>query len=155
MPTPRLSRAALALCALATACSLADGNTPVATTSDGDFDVVIEHGHIVDGTGAAWFEGDLAIKGDRIVAVTRAGRLREARARERVDARGQVVAPGFIDIQSGSVLPFTIGDGRVVGKITQGITTEIMGEGDTPAPVSQKVCGGCRSRPPVQTSPWP
>ena len=138
MPTPRLSRAALALCTLATACSLVDGNTPVATTSDGDYDVVIEHGHIVDGTGAAWFEGDLAIKGDRIVAVTRAGRLREARARERVDARGQVVAPGFIDIQSGSVLPFTTGDGRVVGKITQGITTEIMGEGDTPAPVSQK-----------------
>ncbi|MBI3791559.1 MAG: amidohydrolase family protein [Gemmatimonadetes bacterium] len=106
--------------------------------SEGRYDVIIEHGRIVDGTGADWFDGDLAITGDRIVAVTRAGRLRDARATERVDARGHVVAPGFIDIQGQSVYQFTLGDGRVLGKITQGVTTEILGEGDTPAPVSAK-----------------
>ena len=93
---------------------------------------------MVDGTGAAWFEGDIGVTGDRIVAVTRSGRLAQARSRERVDARGMVVAPGFIDIQGQSVYQFLLGDGRVLGKVTQGVTTEILGEGDTPAPVSAK-----------------
>ncbi len=134
MPTTSARLALLAMLA-ATACTPRSGTAPLAT---GDYDVIIEHGRIVDGTGAAWFYGDLGIKGDRIVAVTREGRLRDAHATERVDARGHVVAPGFIDIQGQSVGQFLAGDGRVVGKITQGVTTEILGEGDTPAPMSAK-----------------
>ena len=105
------------------------------------YDVVIAGGRIVDGTGAAWFYGDLAIRGDRIARVTPAGLLREAPARERLDARGMVVAPGFIDIQGQSGGSFLFGDGRDVSKVTQGITTEILGEGGTPAPANERTVG--------------
>ena len=123
--------------ALASACTPRSGSAPTLAAA-GEFDLIIEHGRVVDGTGAAWFEGDIGVTGDRIVAVTRSGRLAQARSRERVDARGMVVAPGFIDIQGQSVYQFLLGDGRVLGKVTQGVTTEILGEGDTPAPVSAK-----------------
>lgn len=104
---------------------------------DGSFDVIVENGRIVDGTGAAWFYGDIGVVGDRIVAIVPAGVLREAGAMERVDASGMVVAPGFIDIQSHSRGSFLGGDGRVVSKVTQGITTEIMGEGTSNAPANR------------------
>ncbi len=104
---------------------------------DGSFDVIIQHGRIVDGTGAPWFYGDVGIIGDRIAAVVPSGVLRDASAGERIEARGLVVAPGFIDIQSHSRGAFLYGDGRVVGKITQGITTEILGEGTTNAPANR------------------
>ncbi|HUH12338.1 MAG TPA: D-aminoacylase [Longimicrobiales bacterium] len=100
------------------------------------YDIVVEGGRVVDGTGSAWFYGDVGITGDRIAAVLPAGMLRSAPARERIDARGMVVAPGFIDIQSHSRGDFLRGDGRVVSKVTQGITTEILGEGSTNAPLS-------------------
>jgi dihydroorotase/N-acyl-D-amino-acid deacylase len=93
------------------------------------FDVVILNGRIVDGTGNAWFYGDVALRGDRIARIAAAGQLRDAPAATQIDARGLVVAPGFIDIQSHSRGAFLTGDGRVVSKITQGITTEILGEG--------------------------
>src|SRR5690349_4197163 len=67
------------------------------------FDVVIENGRVVDGTGAAWYYGDLALRGDRIAAIGPRGAFRAARATTRVDATGQVVAPGFIDIQAHSI----------------------------------------------------
>jgi N-acyl-D-amino-acid deacylase len=100
------------------------------------YDVIIENGRIVDGTGAAWFYGDLAIRGDRIAAVVPRGMLHSARATTRVDASGLVVAPGFIDIQDQSGGALLAGDGRNVGKLTQGVTTGILGEGSTPAPLS-------------------
>jgi len=102
------------------------------------YDVVILGGRVVDGTGNAWFYGDVAIRGDRIARITPAGLLANAPARERLDARGLVVAPGFIDIQSHSRGNFLTGDGRVLSKITQGITTEIMGEGWTNAPANER-----------------
>jgi dihydroorotase/N-acyl-D-amino-acid deacylase len=104
--------------------------------SEGPYDLIIENGRVVDGTGAAWFYGDIAVRGDRIVRVTHRGVLHDAAAKQRVDAAGLVVAPGFIDIQGQSGSLFLSGDGRDVGKISQGVTTEILGEGSTPAPIN-------------------
>lgn len=113
-----------------------------AETRGGNYDLIIEGGRVVDGTGAAWFYGDVAIRGDRIARITPAGALSEANATNRLDARGMVVAPGFIDIQSHSRGPLLRGDGRIVSKVTQGITTEIMGEGSTNAPANAKTLAG-------------
>lgn len=104
------------------------------------YDTLLLNGRVMDGTGSAWFLGDVAIKGDRIAAIKPAGMLREATAKRRIDATGHVIAPGFIDIQShvrGDLL--SKGDGRLISKVTQGITTEIMGENDTNAPFNEKV----------------
>ena len=110
--------------------------------SGGSLDVVIAGGRVVDGTGAAWFHGDIGIRGDRIAAVTHAGGLADAEAAIRIDATGKVVSPGFIDIQSHARGPLLDGDGRLLGKITQGITTEIMGEGWTNAPANANTDAG-------------
>lgn len=100
------------------------------------YDLIIENGRVVDGTGAAWFYGDVAVNGDRIARITQHGVLHDVPATQRVDASGLVVSPGFIDIQGQSGGLFLTGDGRDVGKISQGVTTEILGEGSTPAPLN-------------------
>lgn len=107
------------------------------TTAGSAYDVIIANGRIVDGTGNAWFPGDIGIRGDRIVRIAPAGALAKDSAGLRIDATNLVVAPGFIDIQSHSRDSFLQGDGRVVSKISQGITTEIMGEGWTNAPANE------------------
>jgi N-acyl-D-amino-acid deacylase len=109
----------------------------VAKTSDTRYDVLILNGRIVDGTGNPWFYGDIAIRGDRIMRITPRGQLKNAQAKERIDASGLVVSPGFIDIQSHSRGAFLSGDGRVISKVTQGITTEVLGEGWTNAPANE------------------
>jgi len=101
-------------------------------------DILITGGRIIDGTGNAWFYGDLAISGDRIERIAPPGTIDPASASTVIDATGHVVAPGFIDIQSHSIIPF-LRDGRALSKITQGVTTEIMGEKWTPAPVGGKI----------------
>jgi dihydroorotase/N-acyl-D-amino-acid deacylase len=97
------------------------------------FDVVIANGRVVDGTGAPWFRADVGITGDRITAI---GNLSSARARTRIDAAGHVVAPGFIDLLGQSEFNVLV-DSRAASKITQGITTEITGEGASIAPVNE------------------
>jgi N-acyl-D-amino-acid deacylase len=110
---------------------------PPPAAPPGAYDVIIEGGRIVDGTGNAWFPGDVGIRGDRIAAITVPGRLRDAQATRRIDATGRVVAPGFMDIQSQSRFNFLAGgNGRSVSKVMMGVTTEIMGESTTNAPAS-------------------
>jgi len=127
----------LVACLAVVACSRQPSTT--APRPQAEFDLVLENGHVVDGTGAAWFLGAVAISGDRIARIGAAGSLRRFPAKQRLDVRGLVVAPGFIDIQSGTSF---LGDGRSVSKVTQGITTEILGEGGTPAPTNEKTAAG-------------
>ncbi len=101
-------------------------------------DVLIRNGKIVDGTGGPWRYGDVGLRGEHIVRVTAPGALADGDASEVVDARGRVVCPGFIDIQSHSIVPLML-DGRCLSKITQGVTTEIMGEAWTPAPFGGRI----------------
>jgi N-acyl-D-amino-acid deacylase len=109
------------------------------TPAPSSFETVIIGGRIVDGTGNPWYYGDVGINGDRIVRIAPAGMLRNAPAQRRIEARGLVVAPGVIDIQAHSEEQLLSGDSRVVSMITQGVTTMIMGEGDTPGQVSQQM----------------
>src|SRR5579884_2048500 len=106
-------------------------------TIDG-FDVLIRNAKIVDGTGNPWFYGDIAINKDRIVEIAPPGHIAAEAARESVEAAGLVASPGFIDILSHSHVPLMY-DARDLSKILQGVTTEIMGEGWTPAPVGGRI----------------
>ena len=132
-----IRRAILLSCIVVSACARQSSTgVPRPQTS---FDVVLENGRVIDGTGAGWFLGDVGITGDRIARIGAAGSLRRFPAKQRLDVRGLVVSPGFIDIQSGTNF---LGDGRSVSKVTQGVTTEILGEGNTPAPTNEKTAAG-------------
>ena len=96
---------------------------------------LIRNARIIDGSGNPWQYGDLLLSGARIEAIAPPGAIPAASVTELVDATGLVACPGFIDIQSHSILSLMI-DGRSLSKITQGVTTEIMGEAWTPAPVA-------------------
>jgi N-acyl-D-amino-acid deacylase len=100
------------------------------------FDVLITHGRIVDGTGAPWFKGDVGIVGDHIAAVGAA--LAGASAVKTVDATNLVVAPGFIDLLGQSEFNVLV-DSRAASKITQGVTSEVTGEGSSIAPVNDRM----------------
>jgi dihydroorotase/N-acyl-D-amino-acid deacylase len=99
------------------------------------YDVVIQHGRIVDGTGSPWYSGDIGIRQGRIAAI---GNLTGATARRTIDARGMVVAPGFIDMLGQSELTILVNP-HLPSKIYQGITTEITGEGSSVAPVNDAI----------------
>jgi N-acyl-D-amino-acid deacylase len=104
------------------------------SSAGGAYDLLIRNGHIIDGAGNPWFAGDVAVSGDRIAAV---GDLHEAHAKREIDARGRVVAPGFIDMLGQSEVALLL-DNRSLSKLSQGITTEITGEGGTIAPQNEK-----------------
>ena len=94
------------------------------------FDILIKNGRIIDGTGNPWYWADVGIRGDRIAAI---GRLQDAKAKKVIDASGLVVAPGFIDTLGQSETALLI-DNRSLSKLSQGITSEITGEGGSIAP---------------------
>jgi len=102
--------------------SVADASAP--------YDVIIRNGRIIDGSGNPWVSGDLAIRGDRIAAI---GDLAAAHAKRVIDASGMVVSPGFIDMLGQSEMALLI-DNRSLSKLSQGITSEITGEGGSAAP---------------------
>jgi N-acyl-D-amino-acid deacylase len=125
---------AIACAALVTACQSTPPAAPAAAARTADrFDVLITNGRIVDGTGAPWFRADVGIIGDRIAAI---GQLAGRDAGTRIDASNLVVSPGFIDMLGQSEFNVLV-DPRAASKITQGITTEITGEGSSIAPLNE------------------
>ncbi|HEY7427526.1 MAG TPA: D-aminoacylase [Gemmataceae bacterium] len=101
-----------------------------AFAADPQYDLVIRHGKVVDGSGNPWFYGDVAVRGDRLVAV---GRVPAGESRREIDARGLIIAPGFIDMHSHSDFVL-LEDGQAQSKIRQGVTTEVLGEGASAGP---------------------
>ncbi len=106
-----------------------------AQSSARSYDIVISGGRVVDGTGDPWFRADVGIAGDRIAAI---GDLSAATAKTRIDAANLVVAPGFIDMLGQSEFNVLV-DNRAASKITQGVTTEVTGEGSAIAPVNDRM----------------
>jgi N-acyl-D-aspartate/D-glutamate deacylase len=97
---------------------------------EADYDLLIRNGKVVDGSGNPWYHADVAVRGDKIVAL---GRALPGTAKREIDAKGLVVAPGFIDIHSHSDFVL-LEDGDGQSKIRQGVTTEILGESSSAGP---------------------
>jgi N-acyl-D-aspartate/D-glutamate deacylase len=106
-----------------------------ARSEEAPYDLVLRNGKIVDGAGNPWFRGDVAIRGDKIVAV---GRVPPAAAKREIDLKGRVVAPGFIDMHSHSDF-LLLEDGAAQSKIRQGVTLEVLGEGNSAGPYQGKL----------------
>ena len=103
--------------------------------ADAPFDFIIKGGTVYDGTGGEGRVADVAIRGDRIVGV---GDFASAVPKKTIDARGLAVAPGFINMLSWSNESL-IQDGRSQSEIRQGVTTEIMGEGESMGPLNDRM----------------
>ncbi len=112
-----------------------------AQTQPASFDLVITHGHIIDGTGSPWYSGDVGIRDRKIAAI---GNLSALSRKRTIDAAGKVVAPGFIDMLGQSELTILV-DPRLPSKIYQGITSEITGEGNSIAPLNDAIIQSDRS----------
>ena len=125
---------------LVLACTVALGFVASARAAPAAFDIVITNGHIIDGSGSPWVGGDIGIRAGHIAAI---GNLGSAPRRQTIDAHGQVVAPGFIDMLGQSELSILI-DPRLPSKIFQGITTEITGEGGSVAPINAAIVAADR-----------
>ena len=121
------------------------------TSAAGPFDLIITGGYVVDGTGAPWVLADVGITDDRITAIRAPGgaggigALGDAHAKQRIDATGLVVAPGFIDMLGQSEFNVLV-DPRAASKIMQGVTTEITGEGSSIAPLNDRLFAGAKEQ---------
>ena len=128
-----MKRIAAILTSIIASCISAQNQLP--SRSPADFDVIIKGGTVYDGTGGEPQNVDVAIRGDRIVGI---GDFAAAHANTIVDANGLAVAPGFINMLSWSTESL-IEDGRSQSEIRQGVTTEIMGEGESMGPVNDRI----------------
>src|SRR5688500_11044228 len=132
MRKSRRTPLATGLWALAWLLSCAEPNT------GRPYDVVIINAKIVDGTGNPWYYGDVGVRGDRITTIAPRNALATEPANQRIDANGLALSPGFLDIQSHSWSALLFADGRLIGKVSQGVTSEILGEAATPGPANAK-----------------
>lgn len=128
----RLIAALLCLIAISASFAFAPDSMSAAAP---EYDIIIRHGRVVDGSGRAGFNADVAIKNERLALI---GNLRGARATREIDARGQVVAPGFIDML-GQSEQYVLIDPRAMSKVMMGVTTEITGEGESIAPLNDRI----------------
>jgi N-acyl-D-amino-acid deacylase len=131
----RTRRGSAMLAQLLCAASCLPPHAIAAPQPEQPFDVVIVHGRIIDGTGSPWYSGDLGIRAGHIDAI---GALQSHARHKTIDAAGEVVAPGFIDMLGQSELSILV-EPRLPSKIYQGITTEITGEGDSVAPLNDAI----------------
>src|SRR5262245_10421330 len=99
------------------------------------YDILIVGGEVYDGTGAAPNKADIAITGDKIVKI---GQVDRSQSKRVIDATGQAVAPGFINMLSQSMASL-IADGHSQGELRQGVTTQIMGEGVSMGPLTDAI----------------
>ncbi len=99
-----------------------------------EYDVVIRNGRLVDGTGSPWFQADIAIKDGTIAKI---GRVPPESGSREIDARGLIVAPGFIDMMGQSATPMMHSNDAAMNLLTQGITTINAGEGGSAAPLDE------------------
>ena len=101
-----------------------------------DFDLLIEHGRVIDGTVSPGFDGAVGVKGDQLTIVR--GDTSEHRAARRIDASSKVIAPGFIDLHSHSGV-MIMADPTLEPKLRQGVTTEVIGvDGNSYAPFKSR-----------------
>lgn len=105
------------------------------STTPAQFDLLIRGGQVIDGSGKPRYKADVAIKGDRIVRI---GNLGSATATRVIDARNMIVAPGFIDMLGQSETYLLI-DPRAMSKVMMGVTTEVTGEGESIAPINERL----------------
>ncbi|HTG31480.1 MAG TPA: D-aminoacylase [Thermoanaerobaculia bacterium] len=99
------------------------------------YDLILRGGTIYDGSGGKPFVGDVAVNGDRIVAVAAVGSLGNAKGKTEIDARGLAVSPGFVNMLSWATESLLV-DGRAQSDIRQGVTLEVMGEGGSMGPLN-------------------
>ena len=138
----RMALAAIAIaCVLIFSCKM----QPAPRETQPQYDLLIRGGHIIDGSGSPWYQGEVAVKSGKIAAV---GRLVNPTARRVIDATGLVVAPGFIDLHTHSDYTLLV-DGNGQSKIRQGVTTEIIGEDASAGPFTSP------DQPDVSKSPRP
>jgi len=135
-------------CAVASV-MLASLATGYAIAEETQYDLVIRSGRILDGSGNPWFHGDVAICGDRIAAI---GRIPPQSGKREIHVPDRFVAPGFIDIHSHSDL-LLLEDGSASSKIRQGVTTEVLGEGNSTAPYPGEPESSSNTGPRFRTMP--
>jgi dihydroorotase/N-acyl-D-amino-acid deacylase len=128
--------------ALAVIASVVVSSVPPGAQGRASCDLLFTGGRVVDGTGAPWFHSDVCVSSGRVVDL--APDLSARPATRRIDATGLIVAPGFIDMLGQSEYLVLV-DSRAASKITQGITTEITGEGDSIAPIDARMIADGRA----------
>lgn len=100
-----------------------------------EYDIILKNGMIYDGSGKEPYKGDLAIKGDRIVAV---GKVENAKGKQEIDVKGLAVAPGFVNMLSWAT-DSLVEDGTSLSDIRQGVTLEVFGEGFSYGPLNDSM----------------